>query len=128
MHGVGPQISEKEILLANLHVYSEKWWGRCWDLQRKLEITRALAMEPSVLLLDEPAAGMNPTETMELMQTIRTVKENFKISVLLIEHDMNFVMGICQRIFVLDYGKVIAVGTPEEIQNNPQVVAAYLGA
>lgn len=85
-------------------------------------------MEPSVLLLDEPAAGMNPTETMELMQTIRTVKENFKISVLLIEHDMNFVMGICQRIFVLDYGKVIAVGTPEEIQNNPQVVAAYLGA
>ncbi|MBS6475342.1 MAG: ABC transporter ATP-binding protein [Clostridiales bacterium] len=96
--------------------------------QRKLEITRALAMEPSVLLLDEPAAGMNPTETMELMQTIRTVKENFRISVLLIEHDMNFVMGICQRIFVLDYGKVIAVGTPEEIQNNPQVVAAYLGA
>lgn len=96
--------------------------------QRKLEITRALATEPSVLLLDEPAAGMNPTETMELMQTIRMVKEKFCISVLLIEHDMNFVMGICQRIFVLDYGKVIAVGTPEEIQNNPQVVAAYLGA
>ena len=95
--------------------------------QRKLEIARALAANPKVLLLDEPAAGMNPTETQELMDTIKMIREKFKLSVLLIEHDMNFVMGLCEYIFVLDYGRIIARGEGEEIRNNPQVIAAYLG-
>ncbi|HEX3037456.1 MAG TPA: ABC transporter ATP-binding protein [Oscillospiraceae bacterium] len=95
--------------------------------QRKLEIARALATNPKVLLLDEPAAGMNPTETQELMETIKLIRDRFSISILLIEHDMSFVMGICENIVVLDYGKVIAVGTPEEVVHNPKVVAAYLG-
>ena len=95
--------------------------------QRKLEIARALATNPKVLLLDEPAAGMNPTETKELMETIRLIRDRFGIAILLIEHDMNFVMGICERIYVLDYGKVIAEGNPEEIRNNPRVITAYLG-
>ena len=95
--------------------------------QRKLEIARALATNPKVLLLDEPAAGMNPTETQELMETIKIIKDRFQISILLIEHDMNFVMGICERIVVLDYGRVIATGSAEEIRNNPKVIAAYLG-
>ena len=79
------------------------------------------------MLLDEPAAGMNPTETKELMETIRLIRDRFGIAILLIEHDMNFVMGICERIYVLDYGKVIAEGHPEEIRNNPRVITAYLG-
>jgi len=95
--------------------------------QRKLEIARALATNPKVLLLDEPAAGMNPTETMELMETIRLIRDKFQVAVLLIEHDMNFVMGICEHIVVLDYGKIIAEGNAEEIRNNPKVIAAYLG-
>ena len=95
--------------------------------QRKLEIARALATNPKVLLLDEPAAGMNPTETKELMETIRLIRDRFGIAILLIGHDMNFVMGICERIYVLDYGKVIAEGNPEEIRNNPRVITAYLG-
>lgn len=95
--------------------------------QRKLEIARALATNPKVLLLDEPAAGMNPTETRELMETIRLIRDKFNISILLIEHDMNFVMGICEYIVVLDYGKIIAEGTAEEVRNNPKVIAAYLG-
>ena len=95
--------------------------------QRKLEIARALATNPKVLLLDEPAAGMNPTETKELIETIRLIRDRFGIAILLIEHDMNFVMGICERIYVLDYGKVIAEGNPEEIRNNPRVITAYLG-
>ncbi|MFV0412818.1 MAG: ABC transporter ATP-binding protein [Oscillospiraceae bacterium] len=95
--------------------------------QRKLEIARALASGPRVLLLDEPAAGMNPTETQELLETIQVIQKKFALSVLLIEHDMNFVMGICEYIFVLDYGRIIAAGEPEEIQGNPQVIAAYLG-
>ena len=95
--------------------------------QRKLEICRALASNPKVILLDEPAAGMNPSETQELMQTIREIRERFSVSILLIEHDMKLVMGICERIYVLNYGRVIAQGTPEEIKHNPQVVAAYLG-
>lgn len=96
--------------------------------QRKLEICRALATEPKLLLLDEPAAGMNPQETKELMETIRLVRENFHLTILLIEHDMNLVMGICERLIVIEYGQIIAKGTPEEIKVNKQVIKAYLGS
>lgn len=96
--------------------------------QRKLEIARALATNPKLLLLDEPAAGMNPTETAELMDTISTIRKNFNISILLIEHDMSLVMSICERLIVIDYGQIIAKGTPYEIANNEKVIGAYLGA
>ena len=95
--------------------------------QRKLEIARALATEPKLLLLDEPAAGMNPSETAELTETIRRIRDEFNIAVLLIEHDMSLVMGICEGIAVLNFGRIIAKGTPDEIRNNPQVIEAYLG-
>lgn len=95
--------------------------------QRKLEICRALAAAPQILLLDEPAAGMNATETQELMDTIRLIRDEFELAVVLIEHDMNLVMGICERLIVLDYGQVIASGKPEEIRRNQQVIKAYLG-
>ena len=96
--------------------------------QRKLEIARALATNPKLLLLDEPAAGMNPTETEDLLNCINTIRDRFGIAILLIEHDMSLVMNVCQRIQVLDYGRTIAAGTPEEIANNPQVISAYLGS
>ncbi len=95
--------------------------------QRHLEIVRALATKPAVLLLDEPAAGMNPFETEELTNTIKWIREEFDLTVLLIEHDMSLVMEICERIFVLDYGMLIASGTPAEIRTNKRVIEAYLG-
>lgn len=95
--------------------------------QRRLEIARALATRPKVLLLDEPAAGMNPLESRELMKFILEIQEKFKLTIVLIEHDMKVVMGICKRILVLDYGKTIAEGNPKEIQHNPEVIKAYLG-
>ncbi|NLK20828.1 MAG: ABC transporter ATP-binding protein [Epulopiscium sp.] len=95
--------------------------------QRKLEIARALAADPKLLLLDEPAAGMNPQETKELMETIHFIRNKFNIAILLIEHDMGLVMGICEKIVVIDYGMIIATGTPLEIQKNKKVIGAYLG-
>ena len=112
-------LSEKENELAKNLPYGE---------QRKLEICRALASQPQILLLDEPAAGMNPQETKELMELISFIRKEFHLTILLIEHDMKLVMGICERLYVLNYGRVLASGKPEEIQQNPEVIKAYLGA
>ena len=108
-------------------VRNELATGLPYGLQRRVEIARALATEPKLLLLDEPAAGMNPSETAELTETIRRIRDEFNIAVLLIEHDMSLVMGICEGIAVLNFGRIIAKGTPDEIRNNPQVIEAYLG-
>ena len=98
-----------------------------YGAQRRLEIARALATDPKLLLLDEPAAGMNPQETEDLMDMIRKIRNHFDISILLIEHDMKLVMGICERITVLNFGQVLAQGLPQEIQSNSEVIKAYIG-
>ena len=109
--------SEAETLASNLP----------YGAQRRLEIARALASKPCLLLLDEPAAGMNPVETEDLMKTIRKVRDEFDVSILLIEHDMKLVMGICERITVLNFGMVLCVGEPDKVKNDPEVIKAYLG-
>lgn len=112
------QLADKKDEIAKNLPYGE---------QRRLEIARALAAQPKLLLLDEPAAGMNPQETQQLLQMIRWIRKEFNLTILLIEHDMSLVMNVCERIYVLDYGSIIAKGTPQEIKNNPRVIEAYLG-
>jgi len=117
-------------LLSLFRIEKKKHEHACnlpYGEQRKLEIARALASNPCLLLLDEPAAGMNPQETEELMKIIGFIRNEFHLTILLIEHDMRLVMGICERLLVLDYGRTIAAGTPEEIRHNPAVIKAYLG-
>ncbi len=109
------------------HFAREKANSLPYGAQRRLEIARALATEPRFLLLDEPAAGMNPQETVELMGFIRTIRDEFELTILLIEHDMKVVMGVCEHMWVLDYGETIAEGPPESIRKNPRVIEAYLG-
>ena len=112
------ELDDKADFLASNLPYGE---------QRKLEIARALATNPKLLLLDEPAAGMNPNETIELMDTIRFVRDNFDMTVLLIEHDMKLVSGICEELTVLNFGQVLAQGKTKDVLNNPEVIKAYLG-
>lgn len=125
------QVTARAMELLNVFGLADQANDRARNLpygkQRELEIARAMAVEPKVLLLDEPAAGMNPTETQSLLEAVRLIREKFKISILLIEHDMNFVMGLCEHIIVLDYGKIIAEGSADEIRKNPKVISAYLG-
>lgn len=115
----------EKVGLADLK--DEKSFSLPYGMQRRLEIARALATQPNILLLDEPAAGMNPQESDDLMHFIARIRDEFNLSILMIEHHMQVVMGICERIYVLDYGITIAEGNPSEIQNNPRVIEAYLG-
>lgn len=115
-----------KIFNLDQHAY-DKARNLAYGQQRRLEIVRAIATKPKILFLDEPAAGMNPNETAELTDLIAQIREQFNLTVVLIEHDMSLVMDICQRIYVLEYGRLIAEGTPEEIQNNEDVIHAYLG-
>ncbi len=125
------QMKDKAIKLLELFDLAEsvdqKASNLAYGQQRRLEIVRALATEPKLLFLDEPAAGMNPRETAELTASIKMIQEKFKIAIILIEHDMKLVMELAQRIYVLEYGRLIAEGQPKEIQNNPEVIRAYLG-
>ncbi len=125
------KVREEALALLEIFGLREEAYAPCRSLsygdQRRLEIVRALATKPKLLLLDEPAAGMNATEKLELMRLIRFTQERFGLAVLLVEHDMKVVMGICQRIAVLEYGRKIAEGTPSEIQSDKRVIAAYLG-
>ena len=109
------------------HLWNESARNLAYGAQRRLEIARALATEPRMLLLDEPAAGMNPHETQELEALVRELRGRLKLSILLIEHDMGMVMSLSDRIYVMEYGSRIAYGTPEEVRNNPRVIQAYLG-
>lgn len=122
------EAAERLLAIMNLdHVADARAGDLAYGLQRRLEIARALATRPQLLLLDEPAAGMNPQEKVELMGLIQHIRNEFALTVLLIEHDMKLVMGICERIYVLDYGKIIAEGTPDQIRRDSRVIKAYLG-
>ena len=125
------EVTAKSLALLKIFKLEDKAQETAKNLpygaQRRLEIARALAAQPKLLLLDEPAAGMNPQETQELMEMIRWIRDQFGLTILLIEHDMSLVMGICERIYVLEYGQIIAHGVPEEIKHNPEVIRAYLG-
>ena len=125
------QMEQKAMEILKVFDLDGQWDYKAANLpygkQRKLEIARALATEPKLLLLDEPAAGMNPNETAELMQTIEVVRKQFDVTVLLIEHDMKLVSGICEYLYVLNFGRLLAAGTPSAVLSDPEVITAYLG-
>jgi branched-chain amino acid transport system ATP-binding protein len=125
------RLKERAVSLLEIFDLEDRAEDRAKSLsygnQRRLEIARALATEPKALLLDEPAAGLNPQEKVELMKTVSEIRRDFGVSILLIEHDMRLVMGVCEKIVVLDRGEIIATGSPKQIQENPRVIQAYLG-